>query len=390
MKGYTLVELLIAMLITLAVTAVALAFVGPTHDAFRVQPEAADVQQRIRVGVDALQRDLLMSGAGLYAAGAVGPLHQAIAAVMPYKVFGSTSDAAIDPAFKADAISLLFVPSTSSQSTLSAPLAPGALEIAIESPASCPPPTLTQVCGIGAGDTLLIFDRTGEWDVFIAERVDTVNLRLQLTGQVPMRGFTAYANVTKVEAVTYSLKDDPPSGAYQLVRAAAGGPALPVVDHVVKLEFRYFGDPRPPSFIDNGTGEAAARKTSYGPSPPAVDEHVEGWPDGENCTFALVEGRHQSRLPSLGATDELVELAPSLFVDGPWCPDAGARNRFDADLLRIRRVQFSIRVQTPLASLRGPAGVLFARGGTSRAGQRYVPDLEIQFDVTPRNLNFAR
>ena len=65
----------------------------------------------------------------------------------------------------------------------------------------------------------------------------------------------------------------------------------------------------------------------------------------------------------------------------------GARNRFDADLLRIRRVRVTLRVQTAVASLRGPAGVLFTNGGLSRSGGRSVPDLEMQFDVTPRNLN---
>ena len=59
----------------------------------------------------------------------------------------------------------------------------------------------------------------------------------------------------------------------------------------------------------------------------------------------------------------------------------------DADLLRIRRVRFTLRVQTALASLRGPAGLLFTHGGLSRAAGRTVPDVEIQFDVTPRNLN---
>jgi hypothetical protein len=80
-------------------------------------------------------------------------------------------------------------------------------------------------------------------------------------------------------------------------------------------------------------------------------------------------------------------MTPALLTDGPWCPDATARNRFDADLLRIRRVRFSLRVQTALESLRGPASVLFTRGGLARTASRYVPDLEIQLDVSPRNLN---
>jgi hypothetical protein len=40
--------------------------------------------------------------------------------------------------------------------------------------------------------------------------------------------------------------------------------------------------------------------------------------------------------------------------------------------------------------MRGPAGTLFHRAGTSGAGQHYVPDQEISFDITPRNMNLGR
>jgi hypothetical protein len=128
-------------------------------------------------------------------------------------------------------------------------------------------------------------------------------------------------------------------------------------------------------------------RVSYGPAPPPFDESLPGWPAGESCTFTIVDGRHESRLSTLGAPGSIVEIAPARLTDGPWCPDAGARNRFDADLLRVRRVRFTLRVQTALASLRGPAGLLFTHGGLSRAASRTVPDVEIQFDVTPRNLS---
>jgi hypothetical protein len=47
-------------------------------------------------------------------------------------------------------------------------------------------------------------------------------------------------------------------------------------------------------------------------------------------------------------------------------------------------------VQVANAMLRGPAGTLFRRAGTSRGGERYVPDQEIRFDVAPRNMNLGR
>ena len=53
---------------------------------------------------------------------------------------------------------------------------------------------------------------------------------------------------------------------------------------------------------------------------------------------------------------------------------------------RTRLVRVTLRVEAAAASLRGPAGPLFARAGTSTTAERYVPDREVQFDVAPRNL----
>jgi hypothetical protein len=262
-------------------------------------------------------------------------------------------------------------------------MAAGALEISIETPATCPAATAVQVCGFAAGDQLLVFDRASEWDLFTVERVG-VESALALRGSPPVRGFAAGSNVTEARAVMYALRSGPTSAAFQLVRADGFDPAQPVLDHVVKLEFRYFGDPRPPRVLD----ETETRpRASYGPAPPPLDESLIGWPAGENCTFALVDGRHQTRLASLGIPGSLVEIPPTLMTDGPWCSDAGARTRFDADLLRIRRVRFTLRVQTALESLRGPAGMLFTQGGLARSAGRFVPDVEIQLDIKPRNMS---
>lgn len=54
---------------------------------------------------------------------------------------------------------------------------------------------------------------------------------------------------------------------------------------------------------------------------------------------------------------------------------------------RTRLVRVTLRVEAAAASLRGPAGPLFTRAGTSTTAERYVPDREVQFDVAPRNLD---
>jgi hypothetical protein len=78
------------------------------------------------------------------------------------------------------------------------------------------------------------------------------------------------------------------------------------------------------------------------------------------------------------------------LTDGPWCPDAMNPNRWDADLLRIRKIAVTLRVESAVEALRGPAGTLFVHGGTSRGGHRFAPDQEVRFQVSPRNLNLGR
>lgn len=52
----------------------------------------------------------------------------------------------------------------------------------------------------------------------------------------------------------------------------------------------------------------------------------------------------------------------------------------------IARVRVSIRIEAAPSSLRGPAGPAFVNAGTSTSSERFVPDREITFDVTPRNV----
>jgi len=81
-----------------------------------------------------------------------------------------------------------------------------------------------------------------------------------------------------------------------------------------------------------------------------------------------------------------VPLDAARLRDGPWCPDGTHRARFDADLFRIRRVQLRLRVQVAVAAMRGPAGRLFVKGGSSTSAEFFAPDQQIVLDVTPRNL----
>ena len=389
--GFSVIELLLASVITLIVVAGAFELAAPAQRMFQAQPEAADMQQRMRVATDSIRRDLVMAGAGTYSGPALGPLNDSLAPIMPLRAFGDAPDQARNTFFRSDAISFLYVPSTPSQTRLSTGLAPGALDPVIDTPSNCPSTTSQQVCGFASGDRVLLVDASGDWDLYSVDQVVNGAMTLLHRGSPSTASYPAGSAVSEVRAGSYFLKSDVAAGTYQLMRHDGWTTELPVVDEVVALEFRYFGVAQMPQLTGAPLDVTPGPWTTYGPAPPPIGVTRGSWPAGENCVFAVVDGVHVPRLATLAPGGlALVELTASMLTDGPWCPDFLSANRFDADLLRVRRVHVSLRVQSALASLRGPAGILFARGGTARAGDRFVPDLVTQFDITPRNLNLAR
>jgi hypothetical protein len=107
----------------------------------------------------------------------------------------------------------------------------------------------------------------------------------------------------------------------------------------------------------------------------------------------MAGGVQTPRLASLGVGGSLVLLTQQQLTDGPWCPNATNSNRFDADLLRIRKVRVTLRLQTGNSTLRGSlldgTQAIWTNPGTGK-GTRLVPDQQIKFDVSPRNMNLIR
>ena len=332
-----------------------------------------------------------MAGAGTYAGPALGALNYQVAPVMPYRAFGDTPDQVRGIFHRIDAISFMSVPSTPSQTQLAEALPPGALELQIELPPNCPVATAHRLCGFGADARVLLVDHRGAWDIYTVEQIDSGAMHLQHRRPSSITSYEAGSIASEIRAGSYFLKSDLSAGTFQLMRHDGWSTELPVVDEVVSLEFRYFGSAPPPQLTGATLDAGPGPWTTYGPAPPPLTISRGSWPPGENCTFAVIDGTHVPRLAVLAAdSTALVELTPAILTDGPWCPDALSLNRFDADLLRVRRVAVSLRVQSAVASLRGPAGTLFMRGGTARASDRFLPDLLVRFDVTPRNLNLTR
>jgi hypothetical protein len=288
----SLAELLVATALTCVVLGGVATAVRPLQSSFAAEQEAIDLQQRVRVAVETMTRDL-----------------RTAASVRPYRVgaIGDDAEAGID--FRPDVIGIHF------------PAGPSEAESS----------------------------RT----YFLRTRGDVVG----------------------IESVGGSE--------HVLMRYDGRESTFPVLDDVVRLEFEYFGDPEPPRVV--GASESEAIDVTYGPAPPAstVDDPSDPWGIGENCTFALVDGVHTPRLPALGGA-ALVALTSSMLTDGPWCPDVSDGDRFDADLLRVRRVRVHLRLQAP-TPFRGPAGPLFLHAGIAAEPRRWVPDQEITVDVSLRN-----
>lgn len=389
-RGFTAVEMLMATAIMMAVTAAVFTLMNPTHGTFAAQPEVSDMQQRVRLGVETLQKDLIMAGAGAYSGPKVGTLGNYMASILPDREGNQSPDPPgtykcttdfCDSRDASDAITIMYVPPTSAQTTIRDAMPAVSSEIKVDAQlGGCP--NGDNLCGFKEGMQVLIFDETGTYDVFGITKVQDSALHLQHKGTDLSKAYAENAYITQVNSYTYWLKTDTTTETYQLMRYDGYQTDLPIVDNVVGLAFEYYGEPAPPAILKSVT-DATGPWTTYGPKPKDAST--------ANCIFDVVGGKHVAKatMPSLG-TGPLVKLPKAKLTDGPWCPDGTIGNRFDADLLRIRKVKVTMRVQVGQKSMRGTDTALFLRPGYARAAERFIPDHEIAFEVSPRNLNFGR
>lgn len=348
--GFSLAELLVAMGLMLAIVGAVFALVNPGAMTSQAQPETAALQQRVRVAADTLFNDLVDAGAGLDAGTTAGPLVRVFAPVVPRRIGLGGSDP-YDVA-RPDAITIAYVPGAGAQATTTSVLPADGGDVSLASGPDCP--VEVPVCGFAAAADAVVFDQAGHADVFRVTTVDNGVLHLERRSAGTSHSFAAGARIAEVVTRTYHLD----AAARQLRRYDGYLTDTPVVDNVVGLSFAYFGDPNPP----------------VRPVPPA---------GVENCLYdAAGVPKPATTLTSAGGS--LAPLPLSMFHDGPWCGNGAIQ--FDADLLRVRRIRVTMRVQAadPAFRAMGPA---FAAPGAARDALRAVPDSRLTFDVAPRNLS---
>lgn len=355
-RGYTLTELLVSSGIMLTVTAAIFGLMNPAQGTSQAQPEVADMQQRMRVASDTIFKELVMVGAGPYMGAQTGSLARFFAPVLPRKAAGSTPDART--VFRPDAITITYIPNTSSQTTIRDEMPPSGVPIKVNPQAGCPDTHHNALCGFREGMEIMLFDDTGASDTFTITSVADEALQLRHRGMALSKTYAIGSKVAEAVRKTFYFDT-----ATNQLRVIIGETDTPLADNVVDLQFSYFGDPNPP----------------VEPIPPA---------GSANCLYDST-GNYTAAMPVLTANaGSLAALPASLLTDGPWC--GGGTNEFDADLLRIRQIRVSIRVQAGSPSLRGSDAGLFRNPGTAQGGERFVPDYAMTFDVTPRNLNLSR
>ena len=354
-RGYSLVEMLTSTAIMLIITGSIFALVTPSIGTSQAQPEAADQQQRMRVAVDALSRDLVMAGAGPYQGSTTGSLVNYMAPILPYRMGQQGSDPAMGIYYRPDAFTVLYVPNTAAQTTIRDSMPNVSAEIKVNAQPNCP--AGDDLCGFHEGMNILIFDTTGAWESFEVTHVQTSALHLQHRGQQFQKSYEAGSYIIQGEFHTYYLD----SATDRLMHYDGMTTELPIADNIVGLRFQYYGDPNPPLVMKPPIGTA-------------------------NCVYDMSGNPLLPTLPSTSGS--LVELTQQMLIDGPWC--GGAPSLFDADLLRVKKVRISLRTQVASPGLRGTNASMFTHPGTSHDADRVVPDFAMVFEISPRNLNLAR
>jgi prepilin-type N-terminal cleavage/methylation domain-containing protein len=276
MRGFTLVEMLVSLLIVLVVALAMFRLMNSVQALFVVQAELPDMQQRLRAGADALSRDLLVAGAGPFPS------------IVPHRRGWASPD--VPGTFRRDRVSVLYVPASAPQARVSDPT-DGAGTVRVAPRPRCP--AGDPLCGFLPDMLVVIFDDTGAYDTFRVSGLQSDPPALLHAGFSLSKTYSAGATVAQAEAATYWLQVDPRSNVSQLMKYDGRQTDLPLADNVVDLQFEY-------------RDEAQAR------------------------------------------------LDPGALSDGPWLPDSTFPHRFDADLLRVRQVQATIRVRPNYTLLHAP------------------------------------
>jgi hypothetical protein len=347
-RGFSLLEVLISTAISLGATLIACRLAVGAQANWRVTGARVDLQQRARAVADMLSRSLREAGGGPQAGIAYGPLARRVPAVLPRRIGARGADPFDE--VRSDAFTAIRVVADTTHAALSMPLAPGSTTIELANAPGCAIPT----CGFADGSTAMVVAPDGAYDIFSVTGVAGASLTVRGLGPGSGRTHRLGSPVLSIESASFFVA--PPS---VLHRYDGDASDVPAIDDVVGIDVRYYGATQPPLW----------------PRPPGGEA---------NCLYDAAGSYQAALMPTLSGVGGLVEMTAAMLSDGPWC-GSGA-NQFDADLLRVRRLRISVRLQAADAALRGRDTGRFFNPGTATGDTSMVADVVVPLDITPRNL----
>jgi prepilin-type N-terminal cleavage/methylation domain-containing protein len=349
--GFSFIEVLIALTILLTASATLLQVAASGQRLARTHGEATDLHQRVRVAAERLRNDLALAGAGALRGQLSGGLTGYLAPLVPARTGARAPDAPVQ-AFT-DRISIVYVADAAWPSALSVDMAAASDDVPVSGTApGCPAAGL---CGFTEGTRALIVDTRGVGAGHDLFTVTGTAGALGHGGPNPPfhRAFDAADSlVVPVVQRIYSFD----RANRRLMLSDGYQSDMPLIDNVVDVRFAYFADGAPSSVSAPPEGTGSCVYHAGSPPVPRLDE--------------------------LGGAG-LHQLTLAQMTDGPEC--GAGPGAFDGDLLRIRLVRVTLRLEAAADDVRG-TGPLFLRPGRSSNAFSYVPDYELTFDVAPRNM----
>jgi Tfp pilus assembly protein PilW len=227
-QGFTLVELLIAMGITLAISGAIAALAPTARTAFERVPADLEIQQRGRAALDILTQAVRAAGKDVAAANLLGSMADLFPAI-------TLSDPDESGTAYEELTAIVPVPDPA-QGVLESDQASGSAPITLAT-AACP--NVKDVCGFTAGVAAVVVDAAGHFDVFIVASTSAGARRLT-PDRALSRPYSAGSVVVEIEQTTFRL-DQQADESFSLMRVTAAGAVQPVVDYLSALSFALEG-----------------------------------------------------------------------------------------------------------------------------------------------------
>ncbi|HEY6507562.1 MAG TPA: prepilin-type N-terminal cleavage/methylation domain-containing protein, partial [Vicinamibacterales bacterium] len=114
-EGVTIVELMVAMAVTLVLSAAVFGAVSAVQSLAASQPEVSAMQQGLRTALHLLASELVNAGAGLDRTALAGPLVQVLPPIVPYRRGQVDDDGRSGVTFRPDVLSLVYVAGAAAQ-----------------------------------------------------------------------------------------------------------------------------------------------------------------------------------------------------------------------------------------------------------------------------------